>query len=415
MNDANSKRVLRYNLLVNTVDGGFFGLALGFASFVTIIPLFVSTLTDSAILIGLIPAVHTMGWQLPQILTARSIARVKRIKPMVMWMTLQERIPFLGMALVAFLLPSIGKNATLILTYLLLIWQSIGAGFAANPWQNMVAKLIPSDMRGTFLGMQSSAANLLASLSAVLAGFILERIGAPLDYVYCFLLASLALVISFFFLSLTKEEESQTPVESIPTQSIWKDIRFILKSDAGFRRFIFARSLLAFATLAFAFYAVYAVRHHNVSEATIGIMTGVLMGSQIAANPILGWLGDRLGHYILLEAGILACIASVGIAWWAPHPNWFYLVFALMGISNVTVWTVGLAMTMEFGNETQRPTYIGLLNTLVAPSTIIAPFIGGWMADRWGYPVTFGFSIFCGLVTLVVFFRGRRKVKLAAY
>jgi hypothetical protein len=28
-------------------------------------PLFVSTFTDSAILIGLVPAIHNMGWQLP--------------------------------------------------------------------------------------------------------------------------------------------------------------------------------------------------------------------------------------------------------------------------------------------------------------------------------------------------------------
>jgi len=52
---------LRYNFFVNLTDGAFFGAALGFASFVTIIPLFVSTLTDSAILIGLIPAIHAMG------------------------------------------------------------------------------------------------------------------------------------------------------------------------------------------------------------------------------------------------------------------------------------------------------------------------------------------------------------------
>ncbi len=53
---------LRHNYIYNILDGAFFGLALGFASFVTIIPLFVSTLTTSPVLIGLIPAIHNMGW-----------------------------------------------------------------------------------------------------------------------------------------------------------------------------------------------------------------------------------------------------------------------------------------------------------------------------------------------------------------
>jgi hypothetical protein len=83
-----------FNFFVNVIDGGFFGLALGFASFSTVIPLFVSTLTDSAILIGLIPAIHVVGWQLPQLFTAHRVAQQKRYKPMVMFFTIHERLPF---------------------------------------------------------------------------------------------------------------------------------------------------------------------------------------------------------------------------------------------------------------------------------------------------------------------------------
>jgi hypothetical protein len=43
---------LKYNVTVNLLDGAFFGLGMGFASFVAILPLFVGTLTTSAMLIG---------------------------------------------------------------------------------------------------------------------------------------------------------------------------------------------------------------------------------------------------------------------------------------------------------------------------------------------------------------------------
>jgi MFS family permease len=48
-----------------------------------------------------------------------------------------------------------------------------------------------------------------------------------------------------------------------------------------------------------------------------------------------------------------------------------------------------MAITAEFGSEENRPTYIGLSNTLVAPFTIIAPLIGGWIAETSGFQTTF--------------------------
>jgi MFS family permease len=393
---------LRHNIVVNVMDGAFFGFAVGFASFVTIIPLFVSSMTESAILIGLIPAIHAVGWQFPQLFIANRVSRLRRFKPMVMWNTIQERLPFLGLAAVAWWLPSLDKNIALTLTFLLLIWQGLGAGFTANPWQNMIAKIIPSDIRGTFFGAQAAAANLLASLSAVLAGLILDRVEHPQDYVYCFLLACLNLAIGYLFLGATREQERSYSAPAIEGHSFWRQLPYLVRKEPGFLSFLVMRSLLSFATLAFAFYTVYAVRFHHISEISIGVMTGVLLGTQIIANPVMGWLGDRLGHRTVIEAGVIACIASAGIAWLAPHPNWFYLVFILTGIGNVAVWTIGMAMALEFGNEAERPAFIGLANTLVAPSTILAPFMGGWLADIAGYPATFAFSIACGILTLVV-------------
>ncbi len=127
------RKHLRYNVIVNLLDGGFFGFALGFGSFFTIIPLFVSQMTDSAILIGLIPATHNVGWQFPQLLTAGWVSRMRRYKPAVVTITMMERLPFLGLAAVAWFLPAIGKPAALALTFMLLIWQGFGGGFTAIP------------------------------------------------------------------------------------------------------------------------------------------------------------------------------------------------------------------------------------------------------------------------------------------
>ncbi|MGW8145233.1 MAG: MFS transporter, partial [Anaerolineales bacterium] len=128
---------LRFNFVVNVFDGAFFGSALGFASFFTVIPLFVSRLTDSAVLIGLIPAIHAVGWQLPQLFTAQKVSKLDKYKRMTLLMTLNERVPFLGLAIVAWFSPQLGVQVSLILVFVLLIWQGFGGGFTATAWQSL--------------------------------------------------------------------------------------------------------------------------------------------------------------------------------------------------------------------------------------------------------------------------------------
>ncbi len=393
---------LRHNYIVNVLDGAFFGLALGFASFVTIIPLFVSTLTQSAILIGLIPAIHTMGWQLPQLLIANRVSQQSQYKRMLLYITIHERLPFLVLAVVAWFAPRIGTQIALFLTFLILIWQGLGGGFTATSWQSMIAKIMPSDRRGTFYGTQSAAANLLASLSAIAAGYLLSNLASPLDFTLLFLFASIAMGISWLAIAQTREPITAPEAPPEDRQGFRKKITLILKQDTNFRWFLAVRMMSQVALMGFAFYTVYAVTELGMDEITVGILTGVLLGTQIVANPLMGWLGDRLGHRLLMMVGLIAASLSGLLAWLAPGPAWFYLVFILAGVANVSVWTIGLAMILDFGTPADRPAYIGLANTLIAPVTILAPILGGLLAEIYGYPAAFIASAIAGLATAVV-------------
>src|SRR5215216_4144128 len=190
-------RHLRHNIIVNLLDGGFFGLAIGFVSFSTILPLFVASMTNSATLIGLVPAIHSTGWLLPQLFTASHTSKLRRYKRTVMLMTIHERVPFLGLALVALLLPKIGLQAGLILTFIFLIWQGLGGGFTANSWTSMISKIIPTESRGTFFGVQGAVANLFISVAAIGAGYLLNWFDSPFDFLYCFLIASVFFTVSW--------------------------------------------------------------------------------------------------------------------------------------------------------------------------------------------------------------------------
>jgi MFS family permease len=378
-----------FNFIVNIMDGGFFGLGLGFASFTTVVSLFVSNMTSSAILIGLIPAIHVMGWQLPQLFTAHRVSQQKRYKPMVMFFTIHERLPFLGLALVAWFIPTIGPKIGLVLTFFCLVWQGLGGGFTANAWQAMIGKIIPGDRWGVFFGFQSAAGNMLSGMGAVIAGRVLEKNEPTSGFAACFLLAVGAFILSYVAIGLTREEKTAPINPGIEPQVFWKDLRTLWSRDGNFRGFVGTRILAQLGTVGFAFYSVYVVHYYGVNEATAGILTGILLGIQTLASPLMGWLGDHWSHRGVMALGMLSAAVSAGVAWWAPSIGWFYLAYALAGIAYVATWPIAMTMTLEFGEQHEKPAYIGLANTLIGPTAFIIPLLAGWLADAVGYPATF--------------------------
>ena len=397
-----TRRHLRHNVTVNLMDGGFFGLAIGFVSFSTIMPLFVASMTDSATLIGLVPAIHSAGWLLPQLFTANYTSQLRRYKRTVLHLTIHERLPFLGFALVAFLLPKIGLQAGLVISFLLLTWQGLGGGFTANPWTSMISKIIPSDSRGTFFGTQAAVANLFISAAAVGAGYLLNWFDSPYDFMYCFLIASMFFTVSWFALAMTREPADHDKVIEENPAPFWHGAGTILKRDKNFNWFLTARILSQFATMGFAFYIVYALRRFEMSEVTAGYLTATLTIAQTVANAGMGWLGDRVGHRLMLIVGAASATLSSLLAWLAPSLAWFFPIFILTGFANVSIWTNGMTMTVDFSDEKERPFYIGLAQTLTAPATIIAPLIGGWIADTQGFVITFGLSSLLSIVMMSI-------------
>lgn len=400
MAELDIQKSLKHNVVVNLLDGVFFGFGLGFASFTTILPLFVSTLTNSALLIGLIPAIHNVGWQLPQLLTAGKLSRMERYKPFVMLMSINERLPFLGFAVVALLIPKIGSETALILTFALLIWQGLGAGFTANGWQNLLNKVIPSDGLATFIGAQNAVSNLMSSVSAILAGIALVKIRQPYHYTAVFVAAFIGFALSWLSLYQNKEPARIINIQHINATPMRQSIRNILRHDKVFTGFLASRFLSQFGMMAFAFYTIYAVKSLGMGNITIGIMTSVLFITQTIANPVLGWLADKWSRKWILAFGGLCNVVSVILAALIHSTVWFAVPFVLYGIANTAYWTIGMAIALEFGSVEEKPTYVGLANTLAAPATFFAPLLGGLLADLFSYSVTFYVSIFFGVITL---------------
>ena len=396
----------RHNAAVNIMDGALFGFGLmGLASYITIIPLFLSYLTESTALIGFVAALFHIGWQMPQLLTSSYVAGLRRYKPMVLATTLIERLPYFGLALLAWSIPVIGVDAALALTLVLLAIQSLGGGFTATPWQSMISKIMPAHRLGTFFGLQSASVNLMGAGGALIASFILDRLDYPVSFSLLFFLTGLSLMISFVFLAWTYESKSapKNIVQGMNWPDFGRRLRQILLSNHNFRWFLIARALTSLSLTAISFYTIFGIRRFELSPEAVGILTSVLLLANTLSSTLIGWIGDRWGHRRVLIGANALTVLGIAIALSATDASWFIIVFALTGIVNATQWTTIMTITIQFCTVAERPFYIGMANTLIAPVTVLAPIIGGWLVDAVDFELTFGIFALAGLLSIAVF------------
>jgi predicted MFS family arabinose efflux permease len=243
---------------------------------------------------------------------------------------------------------------------------------------------------------------LLSSFGAVVAGLLIERQPFPGNYALCFSITFGMMILSYIAIAFTKESEHEITILQSEQPHLLHSIRDILRRDRNFAWFLVGRTAVQFGTMAFSFYTVYATTRLNAGPYAVGILTSVLMISQVVTNLLLGMAADRWSRKGVLELGAVAILLSALIARFAPSIGWMYPAVILAAVANTAFWTISMALVLQFGEEHERPTYIGMSNTLIAPATIVAPLVGGWLADARGYQSTFLVAAAAGLLSTII-------------
>ena len=398
----------RWNFSVNLVDIALIMFGLNLVSQATIMPLLVSQLTSSKIAIGLIPALYSLGYLLPQLLTASFAERLLYKKPFVMLLGgLGERGPFLLIGLVVWSLAGPAPAVALVVFFLLLAISAICNGVATPAWFDLIAKVIPVHKRGLWSGVANSLGAFLGIAGAALAGRILTDWPFPRNFGLCFILAFVAMVMSWVGLALNREPASPTVKPHTGLGHYLKQLPGVLRRDGNYVRFLISRSVANLGGMAAGFFMVYAVERFALGGTEVGTLTGILVGSQAVMNLLWGVIGDRKGH----KAVLCGTAFSVGLAtltlWAASAPPWLWITFILLGVSMAGDSVSGMNIILEFCAPEDRPTYIGLTNTLLAPAKALAPLFGGWLATWAGYREMFVVALVVaalggGLLTLWV-------------
>jgi MFS family permease len=208
------------------------------------------------------------------------------------------------------------------------------------------------------------------------------------------------MVLSYIFISLTVEPPQATEPRQ-PMGAFLRGILPLLRRDHAFRRYLLCRSAIALGLAGHGFLTAAALERFQLQNADVGFFTGALLGAQAISNIGFGALADRWGHKQVLELaaglGILALLAAII----APSAGWFLPIFALVGAAQAGYQLSGFTLVFSFSTPGDRPTYIGVANTALAPVAALGPLLAGWLAELAGYSTLFAVLFLIGLMGLL--------------
>jgi len=393
------ERNYRFNFFVNAVDGATYWFGYSFISPFIILPLYVSHFTSNPIIIGLLPFLNRAGFLVPQLFTANAVERA----PIKKWFPVKlgfftERIPVFLFPLTVLLFAKNQPVVALVTFFLLYTWYMVGAGLIIVGWQDMVAKIIPVERRGRFFGITNFIGSGSGILGAAAVGWVLANYEFPQGYLFAFTAAAVLIFISWIAISLTREPAVHSRKPRVSQLEFLRSLRHVLRVDGNFTRYLVFQILSSISLMASGFLIVYASQKWNMPDSMAGGFIIAMQVGQAGANLLFGFISDHKGHKLTLEACILLGVASLVLALVAGSPLWFYPVFFLRGMMEAGNMLSGMSITMEFSNVEDRPTYIGMANTIPGVAAAIAPLFGGWLVSLAGYPIMFGLSAVVGLV-----------------
>ena len=379
------ERNLRHNFSFNLLNSSFLTFGASLVSSGVILPLFVSNLSNSKVLVGLIMTITFAGAFFPQLFAAPVVARFPQVKKfLVPSVLIAERLPLLLLGPAIFVLVPFNPQLALVVFFILLTWNAVGAGFNAVGVQELYARIIPLGKRGRLAGISGAIGIGLALIGAFVNRSVLAGLAFPNGYALLFLVAGVSSFIAWLWLTRIREPQQPIPPQAQSFSSFFKKIPAILAKDRNYSRFLIAMCVLYLGGMSGNFLAVAAKERWGLPESIIVTFPIAMYIGQALGNLVCGWIADRIGYKVLQIIANAANVALLLVAILAKAPWLFYVIFALKGLS-IAADVLGNMITLEFSSVEMRPTYIGIYNTASGVVFIFSPLFAGVLAERIGY------------------------------
>lgn len=394
------------NFWLNVLDGAFFPAGYAFIGPATVLPLFVASMTDSKLTIGVASGLIMVGLALPQLWSAGVTLRVRRFWRWFLLSNALVRLSVVPLLLVPFLPMPYRLWGFLVGIFVF----AASWGIAVPTWSDFVGRLLPADRRGAFFGLRGSLQGPASMVATLGATALLAAWPAPWSFGACFLAALAFMSLSYACLALTRVPWQQEVVLPDLRAPFWGTLWGKLCHHPSLGRYALCRLIVAGGTASTGFWVVGGQERFGLSASHANLLGLALLALPTLTGVWWGRLGDRKGPkaQIWAAVGIGAC-ANLLLA--VSTQLWLYvLAMVLVGVTASLLVMADFAFLYEACPE-ERATYFGLFNVLLLPATLGVPILAGLIADRWGIGTVFGASavawVLGGVGVLLVWPRAR--------
>jgi MFS family permease len=396
MENRVSTEIRNYRLCI--WNGIIFQNTFPFIDGTMIIPLFLSSLTQSQFIIGLAGALMLAGSSLPQILAAHQVDQTPRRLDMYLktgWIRLSALLLLVLTVFSYRILPSVP----------ILLWGSIlflsllqlSTAFSTLAFLEIVRTSMPVTHRGRLWGYRRFFGGFGVLALAPLISLILSKFDYPVSYGIMFIFVLILTAAGIYIFSFVEEKPYVPPTAG---RRLAEYLRSTLRDMRGEPRYAWisiSQLMAGIWTMTLPFYIVFARNVLNMPEADAGWFIASQMMGKITSNMFWAYLDDRFSsrviyHFVplpsLLAAGAIALITPA-------TPNAFLILmgaFFMMGVA-LTGFDIGFTnMTLDLADTHGGAGALGVMNTVNAVFSFL-PMLGGILIDFFGFQSIFLLSM----------------------
>ncbi len=379
----------RKNFVLGVLHEGLWGLGTGLCNPVTILPLALADLGGSAALAGLLAGLLFAMYSAPQWISAHRLSPAwsdpKRC-------ALLHSPAILAQALAALLflaLPSLPAPWKLALFIALFSAHYLGIGLIMPHWLACIGRCMPEGARGRYFGSSFAFSGAMAGLGGLLAGWWAAKAGLRWGFGMCFALAVPAQVACVSVLSRLKP---LLPAPDAPPSSLAAALRenlALLRGSRLARATLLLFLVMPFAGAAGSLFTVYLREVRGLPAAWFGPFSAALSLGGMAGSFLLGLINDRRGPRVAMLLAFAAMLCSLAALAWLHRPGLLCLAFLSNGFWTSAFAVVNLVLLLDLAGPARVPSLTGLVNTLMAPFILAAPWLAGVVAQRFRYSGAF--------------------------
>lgn len=407
------------NCSLNAVGETLFGLKSNMIASATVLTVLLREYGAGPAMLGAVWGVETSFALLPQLFGTYVFASHRRRKRQLLLWHVGVMLPFpLLMGGLTLHAEAIAPAAFRIAMFAChsAYWLSIGIVAAA--WTDFIARLFPSAVRGTVVGLSLFGAHFAGTGGALLAGAVITRFPAPQSFGWVYITA---------WAIGTAAMAMWLPVDDSPVRTAPEPPRVSPRSlVARFRASLADRNYCAYlvgrllATLGFCIVPFIAVHFRSEAGGALGNGTVVACGAAMTlglatGSLVLGRLGDLLGHRVGMLAGICAQVAALAVLLTLTGLPGCVLAFALAGLCLGCAAISSYNLTLETCPHEHLMLHISVSNLLLGVPMGLAPVAAGFAAAQLGLRWVFGLCLIvslCALMWLLVAVKEPRRLAL---